>query len=137
MGTNAIRDVTFRPVPATEDDPGGHALFITLELGEPTQLWGFFEELVARFKRERVAGPADTRFMLITAFGEATAPELVSLWQRATADDPVASALLGALYQADVLQGESPERMIGQASLLAPAEPVSALTQREIRQRAG
>lgn len=130
MGTNAIRDVSFRPVAATDDEPGGHALFITLDLGEPTQLWAFLEDVVARFKRERVAGPPDTRFMLITAYGEVTAAELASLWQRATADDPVARALLGMLQQADVLQGESPERMIGHASLLAPAEPVSPLTQR-------
>ncbi|HEY0194808.1 MAG TPA: hypothetical protein VGC42_27035 [Kofleriaceae bacterium] len=128
---NAIRDVTFRPVEATGDDPGGQALFLTLELGEPTQLWGFLEEVVSRFKRERVAGPDDTRFMLVTIYGEVTAPEFVSLWQRATAEDPVATALLGMLHRADVLHGESPERMIGQASLLAPAGPVDAVTRRD------
>jgi len=130
VASNAIREVTFRPVAATDDEPSGHALFLTLELGEPTRLWEFLEEVVARFKRERVAGPDDTRFMLITTYGEVPAAEFAALWQRATAEDPVACALIGSLHRADVMQGESPERIVGSASLQQPAEPVSPLTQR-------
>jgi hypothetical protein len=122
---NHIREVTLRPVAAGAGDadepgePAGHALFIALEIAEPEHLLGFLEAVVTRFKTERMAGPADTRFMLITVTGEITAADFVHAWQAAIADDAPACALLGVMQQADVMQGDPEGRMIGHASLLA------------------
>lgn len=56
---NQIRAVTFRPVPAgaEPDREGGHARFIALDLAEPPGLAGFLEDVVTRFKHERMSGP--------------------------------------------------------------------------------
>lgn len=121
MATNLIRAVTFRPVApgAGPDSEGGHALLMTLEVAEPSHLVGFLEDVVTRFKAERIAGPADARFMLITVVGDISAAEFADAWHAATANDAPARALLGALHQADVMQGDAHGGVLGQASLLA------------------
>lgn len=119
MALNQIRDVTVRPVDAGHGSEGGHALFIALEIAEPTRLPGFLEEVVTRFKSERLTGPPDARFLLITASGEVTAAEFAAAWRAAVADDAPARALLGMMDQADVMQADARGRIIGQASLLA------------------
>jgi hypothetical protein len=121
VATNQIRAVTFRPVSpgAAADSEGGHALFMTLDIAEPTRLVGFLEDVVTRFKVERMSGPPDARFMLITVVGDVSAPEFADAWRAATAHDAPARALLGALHQADVMQGDAHGGVLGQASLLA------------------
>jgi hypothetical protein len=121
VATNQIRAVTFRPVSpgADADREGGHALFMTLDVAEPTRLVGFLEDVVTRFKVERMSGPPDARFMLITVVGDVSAAEFADAWRAATAHDAPARALLGALHQADVMQGDAAGRVLGQASLLA------------------
>ena len=130
MPTNQIRAVTLRPVPPdpSGESEGGHALFIEVDLAEPARLFGFLEEIVTRFKVERMAGPPDTRFMLITVIGEVAAMEFAQAWRASIANDVAAHALLGTLHTADVVQGDERGRVIGQASLLAvePAEPLPA-----------
>lgn len=51
VAANQIRAVTFRPVSpgADADREGGHALFMTLDVAEPTRLTGFLEDVVTRF----------------------------------------------------------------------------------------
>lgn len=121
VATNQIRAVTFRPVSpgAGGDSEGGHALFMTLDVAEPTRLTGFLEDVVTRFKIERMSGPPDARFMLITVVGDVSAAEFADAWRAATAHDAPARALLGALHQADVMQGDAHGGVLGQASLLA------------------
>jgi hypothetical protein len=120
VATNQIRDVTFRPVTADGDtSEGGHALFIALDLAEPTGLLGFLEDVVIRFKRERMAGPPDARFLLITLLGDVSAADFVAAWHTATANDAPARALIGMLHRADVMQGDARGGVLGQASLLA------------------
>lgn len=124
MPTNQIRSVTFRPVPPDPggESEGGHALFLAIDVAEPARLLGFLEEVVGRFKAERMSGPPDTRFMLITLVGEVPAADFAQIWRTAIAHDLPARALLGTLHRADVVQGDERGRVIGQASLLA-AEP--------------
>lgn len=121
MATNQIRAVTFQPVTSGpgDDDEGGHALCIALDVAEPAQLLGFLEEVVMRFKAERMSGPPDARFMLITLVGDISAGDFAQAWQASIANDAPARALLGTLHQADVMQGDAQGRVIGQASLLA------------------
>ena len=121
MAINQIRAVTFRPVApgAGAESEGGHALFMTLDVAEPSRLVGFLEDVVTRFKIERMSGPADARFMLITVVGDVSADEFADAWRDATAHDAPARALLGAMHQADVMQGDAAGRVLGQASLLA------------------
>lgn len=123
MATNQIRAVTFRPVSpgagAEAESEGGHALFMTLDVAEPSRLVGFLEDVVTRFKIERMSGPPDARFMLITVVGDVSAAEFATAWHDATAHDAPARALLGAMHQADVMQGDAAGRVLGQASLLA------------------
>jgi hypothetical protein len=121
VATNQIREVTFRPVAAAagEDSPGGHALFLSLEVAEPTRLVGFLEEVVMRFKREQMTGPADARFLLITVRGDVSAADFAHAWQGAIANDTPARALMGMLQQADVMQADARGGVLGQASLLA------------------
>jgi hypothetical protein len=120
VAQNQILDVTFRPVPSDGDaSEGGHALFIALALAEPLHLVGFLEDVVTRFKRERMAGPADARFLLITLVGEVSAADFAQAWRAATANDAPARALLGTLHRADVMQGDAEGGVRGQASLLA------------------
>jgi hypothetical protein len=122
MAKNQIRDVALRPVaPSGDDGEGGHALFIALELADPQRLPGFLEDVVVRFKAERMAGPADTRFLLITLVGEVSGPEFAHAWRAAIASDAPARALLGMMHQADVMQSDPLGRVLGQASLLAAA----------------
>jgi hypothetical protein len=126
--TNQIRTVTFRPVPPDPggESEGGHALFIALDVAEPAHLFGFLEDVVTRFKAERMSGPPDARFMLITLVGEVAALDFAQAWHAAIANDVPARALLGTLHKADVVQGDGRGRVIGQASLLA-AEPAAAV----------
>lgn len=121
MATNLIRDVTFRPVAAGAgaDREGGHALFMALDVADPAHLVGFLEDVVIRFKRERMAGPPDARFMLITVVGDISAADFAQAWHASIAHDAPARALLGTMHQADVMQGDVQGRIIGQASLLA------------------
>lgn len=120
VATNQIQSVTFRPVAAEADgSEGGHALVMVLEVAEPSRLLGFLEDVVTRFKRERMSGPADARFMLISLVGRVAADEFVHAWRASTAGDAAARALLGTMHQADVMQGDAQGRVIGQASLLA------------------
>jgi hypothetical protein len=121
VASNQIRAVTFRPVApgAGPDSEGGQALFMTLDVAEPSRLVGFLEDVVTRFKVERMAGPPDARFMLITVVGDVSAAEFADAWRAATASDAPARALLGALHQADVMQGDAHGGVLGQASLLA------------------
>ena len=120
MATNQIRDVTLRPVAADAGDgEPGHALFIALDVGAPDRLLGFLEHVVTRFKAERMTGPADARFMLITLVGEVSAGDFAEAWRAAIANDLPARALLGMMEKADVMQGDADGHMIGQASLLA------------------
>src|SRR5215510_14393738 len=118
--TNQIRAVTFRPVTAgaDADSEGGHALFMALDVDDPAHLTGFLEDVVTRFKRERMAGPPDARFMLITVVGDVSAADFAHAWHASTANDAPARALLGMMHQADVMQGDPQGRIIGQASLL-------------------
>ena len=131
--TNQIRTVTLRPVPPdpSGDSEGGHALYIALDVGDPTRLLGFLEEVVTRFKVERMSGPTDTRFMLITVVGDVAADEFAQTWRASIAHDVAAHALLGTLHTADVVQGDERGRVVGQASLLAtqPAEPLPSDTE--------
>jgi hypothetical protein len=118
--TNQIRGVTFRPVaPDRDASEGGHALYISIDVADPDRLLGFLEEVVTRFKSERMSGPSDARFMLITLLGEVSAADFASAWQASIANDAPARALLGAMHKADVLHGDAQGRMIDQASLLA------------------
>jgi hypothetical protein len=121
VANNQIREVAFRAVAPDPGDAteGGHALYISLDVPEPQRLLGFLEEVVTRFKAERMTGPPDARFMLITVVGEVSAADFAQAWQGAIANDAPARALLGALHQADVMQGDAHGRVIGQASLLA------------------
>lgn len=130
VATNQIRDVTFRPVDSARNDgddgdgdadldEGGHALFMALDVAAPDLLLGFLEEVVGRFKRERMTGPSDARFMLITVIGDISAADFALAWQAAISNDPPARALLGTLHQADVMQGNDEGHVFGQASLLA------------------
>jgi len=121
VATNQIRDVTFRPVApgAGEGSDGGHALFIALEIAEPSRLLGFLEEVVTRFKHERMSGPPDARFMLVTLTGEVSAADFANAWQASIANDAPARSLLGTLHQADVMHTDVHGGVIGQASLLA------------------
>ena len=119
VATNQIRAVTFRPVAAGEAAEGGHALVMSLDLGEPSRLVGFLEDVVARFKKERMSGPPDARFMLITVIGDVSAPDFAAAWHASTANDAPARALLGTMHQADVMQGDAHGGVIGQVSLLA------------------
>jgi len=114
---NQIRGVTFRPVPAGEDD-GGHAMFIALDVADPDRLAGFLEDVVTRFKIERMTGPSDARFLLITVIGDVTADDFAHAWHTSTANDAPARALLGTMHQADVMQGDPQGRVLGQTSLL-------------------
>ena len=120
MATNQIRAVTFRPVTPDpgEDAEGGHALFLALDIADPARLLGFLEEVVTRFKAERMAGPADARFMLMTLTGEVSAADFAQAWQAAIASDAPARALLGAMHQADAMHAGADGRVIDQASLL-------------------
>lgn len=118
VASNHIRDVALRPV---QDDDGGHALFIELELADPSQLLGVLEAAVTRFKAERLAAPPDTQFLLITFVGELSAVEFAEAWRSAVANDVPARSLLGTMQQADVMQCEPSGVVLGQASLLAPA----------------
>lgn len=109
-----------RPVAAEAGDGvPGHALFIALDIAEPDRLLGFLEEVVTRFKAERMAGPADARFMLITVVGDVSAGDFAEAWRASIANDAPARALLGTMEKADVMQGDAHGHMIGQASLLA------------------
>ncbi len=121
VATNEIREVTFRPVAPDPGDAaeGGYALYISLEVPDPQHLLGFLEEVVIRFKAERMTGPPDARFMLITLVGEVSAADFAQAWQGAISNDAPARALLGTLHQADVMQGDAQGRVIGQASLFA------------------
>jgi len=121
VATNQIRAVTFRPVAPGADggNEGGHALFIALDIAEPSRLLGFLEEVVTRFKHERMSGPPDARFMLITLAGDVSAGDFAQAWQAQIANDAPARALLGALHQADVMHTALHGAVIGQASLLA------------------
>ena len=121
VAVNLIREAMFRPVAPDPggDAEGGHALFIALEIPDPPRLFGFLEEVVMRFKAERMAGPPDARFMLITLVGAISAADFAQAWQGAIANDAPARALLGELHQADVMQSDADGLVIGQASLLA------------------
>ena len=120
VAKNQIRAVSFRPVTsAGGDSEGGHALFIALDVGDPQRLVGFLEDVVTRFKAERMSGPPDARFLLITFVGDVTAAEFAQAWHASTASDAPARALLGAMHQADVMQGDAHGGILGQASLLA------------------
>jgi hypothetical protein len=121
VATNQIREVTFRTVAPAADDgaEGGHALFIALDVPDPARLPGFLEEVVTRFKAERMTGPPDARFLLITVVGEVAAADFAQAWQDAISNDAPARALLGTLHQADVMQSDAAGGVIGQASLLA------------------
>lgn len=119
MASNQIRGVTLRPVADSDDSEGGQALFIGLDVAEPTRLTGFLEEVVSRFKAERMAGPPDARYMLITLVGDVSAADFAQAWQASIANDAPARALLGMMHKADVMQGDAHGHMIGQASLLA------------------
>jgi hypothetical protein len=121
VATNQIRGVTFRPVAPDPDGAaeGGHALFLALDVPDLSRLTGFLEEVVVRFKAERMTGPPDARFMLITLVGELSAADFAQAWQGAIANDAPARALLGTLHQADVMHSDARGCVIGQASLLA------------------
>jgi hypothetical protein len=121
VATNQIRDVTFRSIRSDDDDAGegGHALFIVLDVAEPTQLLGFLEDVVTRFKREHMAGPPTAKYLLITLVGEVSAGEFAQAWQAVTANDAPARALIGMLERADVMQGDAQGGVLGQASLRA------------------
>jgi hypothetical protein len=121
VATNQIRDVTFRSVApgAGDANEGGHALFIALDIAEPGRLPGFLEEVVTRFKHERMSGPPDARFLLITLTGELSAADFAQAWQAQVANDAPARALLGTLHQADAMHTDAHGGVIGQASLLA------------------
>ncbi|HEY6174978.1 MAG TPA: hypothetical protein VIX73_11060 [Kofleriaceae bacterium] len=118
MASNEIRGVTFRPVTTGADD-AAHAMFIALDVADPDRLIGFLEEVVLRFKRERMCGPPDAQFLLITVIGEVTADDFAEAWRASTANDAPARALLGTMHKADVMQGDAHGRVLGQASLLA------------------
>jgi hypothetical protein len=121
VGENQIHEVTFRPVVPAPDGAaeGGHALFIALEVPDPPRLLGFLEEVVMRFKAARMSGPPDARFMLITLVGDVSAVAFAQAWHGMISNDAPARALLGALHQADVMQGDARGCVLGQASLLA------------------
>lgn len=114
MPANAIRSVSFRPVAPDAGSEGGHAMVMTLELGAPDHLLGFLEDVITRFKQERLAGPADAHFMLIALTSAIPARDFAAAWRAATANDAPAHALLGAMHRADVLQSDGS----GQASLI-------------------
>jgi len=125
VASNHIRSVSLRPVASGDD--AGHAMVIALELAEPARLLGFLEEVVGRFKAERMAAPADARFLLITLVGDVSAGDFADAWRASIAHDAPARALLGMMQTADVMQGDRHGVVIGQASLLAvepaPGEP--------------
>lgn len=125
MATTAIRDVTFRPVGAAGGGAhgDGHALFLTLELSDPARLGAVVDEAIARFTREHLAGPPDTRFMLIIVHGALAAADFAEAWRAAIAHDAPARALLGTLQQADVMQADGEGRMIGTVSLFGTPLP--------------
>lgn len=128
MPSDTVRDVTIQPV-AGPDGQGsdGHALAMTIDLTGLSSTPGMLEEAISRFKRECIAGPADLRYMLITAVGDVAASELADAWRAGTSDDAAARVLLGAMHQADVMQCDTEGRVIGQASLLfAPPAPPEA-----------
>jgi hypothetical protein len=119
VATNQIQTVTFRPVTGGDDSEGGHAMFIALDIADPERLPGFLEDVITRFKRERMAGPPDARFLLITVTGDVSAADFAGAWRASTAHDAPARALLGEMHQADVMQGDAAGHVLGQVSLRA------------------
>ena len=118
MASNQIRVVS---------SEGGYALFIVLDIAEPSRLLGFLEEVVTRFKEEflmhfkseRSWGDPNGLFLLITLTGDVSAAHFAQAWQAQVANDGVARAMLGILHQADVMHTAAHGAVIGQASLLA------------------
>jgi len=106
---------------------GGYALFIALDIAEPSRLLGFLEEVVTRFKEEflmhfksgRSWGDPEGLFLLLTLTGDVSAAHFAQAWQAQVANDGAARALLGMLHQADVMHTDVHGCVIGQASLLA------------------
>ena len=92
---------------------------MSLDIAAPDLLTGFLEDVITRFKVERLTGPPDTHFMLITLLGALSPTSFAAAFRAATAHDAPARALLGALHRADVLHGDPEAFRSGHASLLA------------------
>ena len=78
----------------------------------------FIQEVVEKFKAQRMCSPPDTSVLLITLVSDMPASRFVKRWRQLAADDKVLGFFMSQMHKADVVRGKVVGQTLETVSLL-------------------
>jgi hypothetical protein len=89
-----------------------------LNIREPQTADAFVQEVVEKFKVQRMCSPPDTSMMLVTIVSEMPVAHFVERWHQLAAADEILSFFMSQMRKADVLRGVVAGETLETASLI-------------------
>ena len=89
-----------------------------LNIREPQTADAFVQEVVEKFKVQRMCSPPDTSMMLITIVSAMPVVHFVERWRQLAAADEILSFFMSQMRKADVLRGVVAGETLETASLI-------------------
>ena len=96
------------------------AIVIGLEIPDAETADAFLDDVIEKFKNQRMCSPPTTANMTITIVGNLTADRFRELWNQRAVNDSILKAFMSTMVLADVLHIHGSE-LLDRASLLPPA----------------
>ena len=109
LKTMSLQSIDGRPV---------IAIVMGLNIREPQTADAFIQEVVEKFKAQRMCSSPDTSMMLITIVSEMPLSRFVERWRQIAAVDQVLGFFMSQMQKADVLRGEVAGQTLETASLI-------------------
>jgi hypothetical protein len=89
-----------------------------LNIGEPGTADSFVQEVVEKFKAQRMSSPPDTSMLLVTIVGEMPASHFAAHWRQLATVDPILKFFMSQMTKAEVLRDIAAGQTLETASLV-------------------
>jgi hypothetical protein len=94
------------------------AIVMGLDMRDQNSTDAFIQEVVEKFKVQRMCSSPDTSVMLITLVSDMPASRFVKRWRQLAADDKVLGFFMSQMHTADVVRGKVVGKTLETVSLL-------------------
>ena len=101
----------------TNDSGEFPAIVMGLNILDMASADTFLDQVIEKFKNQRMCSPPHTANMTITIVGDMTAKEFCALWLRRSGNDPILKHFMSLMVLADVLHIRGRE-LLDRASLI-------------------
>lgn len=95
-----------------------HAIMIGVEVLDVLKVDQLVQNVIEKFKNQKMASPPDTSLMLITITGDLTAKDFKKSWDIYIKKDSVMKVFMSQIKKADVIHGTKEGKPLDSISLI-------------------